>query len=232
MSKHPGVRSIPPGVACFGWHTYTSGGLSALAKLSVGHLVPETQVRDVRGSTEQRAQGPALCGRDKSGRHARMDSLGIVEGELRRGERKACERCFLVALMDTAHVLDISRPRVVGGSPIRGGGNSYAVNAHCACGVTFGGSGYTSREIRTAHRDHVRAVLHEGLFRVEREGYAEPLLCGPASAAHYTGHPPEALTTLVLGESVGGKPVTRHFAGGEEPYATAERIIEAVIADG
>lgn len=77
--------SIPEGYVAFGWHSFPSGGLNAIARLSVAHLAPAEQ-----GERPYRA----LCGGGRRGRSTRYDSPAAVAGELRRGERRACAPCF------------------------------------------------------------------------------------------------------------------------------------------
>lgn len=73
-----------PELTYYGWHSYTSGSLSALAVLTVAHLAPADQ-----GEYPYKA----LCGAGASGRGAKRDRSSTVKWELRRGERTLCKRC-------------------------------------------------------------------------------------------------------------------------------------------
>lgn len=79
---------IPDGYVAYGWHRYTSGSLSAIAHLSVAHLAPAEQ-----GDRPYEA----ICGRRMMGRTPRHDPPSSVAGDLRRGQRKPCKRCFAKA---------------------------------------------------------------------------------------------------------------------------------------
>lgn len=77
-------KVIPDGYVAFGWHSYTGAGLSAQARLSVAHLAEAEQ-------GDRPWQG--VCGVRRRGRATVRDSPKIVDGEVRRGERRLCARC-------------------------------------------------------------------------------------------------------------------------------------------
>lgn len=163
-------RRIPDGYAAHGWHSFASGGLSALARLSVVHLVPVDQLYETRGGMELRSHGPAVCGRSMEGRSTRADSPRSVEADLNvagANGRKPCRRCWEKAVAEL-HRLTVGRRRVVGGSPVRGGGNYYGTPGSCSCGRHWRGyAGFTAKDLRAAHRDHVAGIVRYGLFDIE-----------------------------------------------------------------
>jgi hypothetical protein len=205
-------RELPRGFVAYGWHTFASGGLSSVARLSVAHLTPERQVRLVRGGTQAVADGPALCGITKRGRYAQHDSPGMVFGEARRGERKWCERCFVAAALDGIHVPTFRTHRTgVGNAYGRGRSGSGGQNTHvtCSCGWT-NTSNTTKREQERNFREHVQDAVRYGLFVVEEERYAPRVvsLHGAASAVNAVGtitdETMRMLRTLVFGDEVVG----------------------------
>lgn len=202
-------RDLPRGFVAYGWHSYSGAGLSALAKLTVAHLIPDAQVRLVKGGTVAVADGPALCGARPSSRKAERDHPSIVAGEARRGERKWCVRCF-VRVAEAEHVPKYRTSRTgVGNRYGRGASGSGGRNTHveCACGWT-NRSNVTKREQEKNFREHLLGVVEEGLFRIEEEGFEPRIDSLSAAAARLDPYGREgmrdALAGLVMGESMGG----------------------------
>lgn len=73
-------------------------------------------------------------------------------------------------LDDGDHTLSVGRSQVVGGSPIRGGGNFYTTEGRCKCGRRCWSNGSTKRDVIQKHRDHVLA-LAESALRESELGY-------------------------------------------------------------
>lgn len=60
-----------------------------------------------------------------------------------------------VELLDAGnHTLSVGKRRILGGSPIRGMGNIYATNGHCACGDEYI-KRPDANDVRRMHREHV-----------------------------------------------------------------------------
>jgi hypothetical protein len=64
------------------------------------------------------------------------------------------------------HRLHVSPRRIVGGSPIRGGGMVYSTPGKCACGERFERMP-NAREVRDSHRWHVIAIGERALRAAE-----------------------------------------------------------------
>jgi hypothetical protein len=61
-------------------------------------------------------------------------------------------------LDDGDHALKVGRSQVVGGSPIRGGGNFYTTRGSCSCGRRCWSNGSTKRDVERNWREHVLAL--------------------------------------------------------------------------
>lgn len=147
---------LPDGFVAFGWHSYASGGMTATARVTVAHLAPAEQ-----GGRPWEA----ACGRARVGRSTVRDTPATVEGELRRGERRPCRRCFELALAQTTHQPSFERHKT-GGAAYRGGATWGVVwRLGCSCGYDEH-SNVAKREVKAAHREHVRNVLAHGRFEV------------------------------------------------------------------
>lgn len=58
-------------------------------------------------------------------------------------------------LDDGVHELRAGRRQVVGGSPVRGGGNVYTTRGSCSCGRRCWENGSTARDVRQNWRSHI-----------------------------------------------------------------------------
>jgi hypothetical protein len=83
------AAAIPDGYAAYGWHSFPGGNLWKGSRV---HLVPADRLH--RWGTRERVYGPALCGRSMQARGGHHDEPRYVVGDLERGEREPCRRCF------------------------------------------------------------------------------------------------------------------------------------------
>jgi hypothetical protein len=145
----------PEGFALFGWWR-SNGGIQAQVRESQVHLVRAGDPKDRR----------LVCGRRSPTRGASIErtptfTVGYSD------ERGVCERCFVVALTETTHAP--AHHSENGGIPWGARRPTKLWQLGCACGKAAR-LNEDKRGVEQAHREHVRAVLYDGVFGMEQAG--------------------------------------------------------------